>query len=290
VKQIRRFKIQSIFVLLLLVQASCIKKTIKIPEEQRLLPAKTAMRADLFKGLEEKSKKIQTMQGKMAIVLSGGGPKSGVLTQYHETTAVVVVNRPNFIHLKVQLPIILTTVADMVADGIQYKIWIPFKNQFMTGDAKAPVTAKGTVADLRPQQFMEGLFVDIGPYLNKPQVKYLFEEAVEGRRSYYVFSFIDVSGEEAQLLEKVWIDRSDDLQVGRKQLFGKDGRIESDVEYSNYHSEDGIPFPQVIVLHLPVQDYTVRMTFQKTAFNEKLAENSFALEKPEGSEQVQLEK
>jgi outer membrane lipoprotein-sorting protein len=284
----KRILTKILIAVLLLVGTACIKRTRKVPEELRLLPAKNATRAELFQGLEEKSKQIQTMQGKMTIVLSSGGPKSGVLTDYHETTGLVVVERPSLIFIKVQVPLILSTVADMVANGMQYRIWVPLKNQFMIGDATAPANAKGTVSDLRPQQFLDGLFVDIRPYLNKPQVKYLFEEAVLGRRSYYVFSFIDVSGEEAQLLEKVWIDRSDDLEVGRKQVFGKDGRVESDVSYSNYHKEEGIQFAQDIVLQLPVQDYTVKMTFLKTTFNEKVPENVFNLERPEGAELVQL--
>src|SRR4030095_5395512 len=110
------------------------------------------------------------------------------------------------------------------------------KNQCMVGEWKAPVAVKGTISDLRPQQLLDGLFVDIRPYLNNPKVKPVLEEAVLDRRSYYVFSFIDFSGEEAQLLEKIWVDRSDGLEIGRKQLFGKDGRIESDVSYSNYQS------------------------------------------------------
>jgi outer membrane lipoprotein-sorting protein len=284
----KRIVCKIFLLILVLVGSGCIKRTRKLPEELRLLPAKTSPRDGLFNELEEKSKQIQTMQGKMTIVLSSGGPKSGVLTAYHETSGMVVVDRPNRIYLKVQVPLILSTVADMVADGIQYRIWVPLKNQFMVGDVKAPVNVKGTVSDLRPQQFLDGLFVDIRPYLDNPKVKAVLEEAVVDRRSFYVFSFIDLSGEEAQLLEKIWIDRSDDLEVGRKQVFGKDGRIESDVSYSNYQSEGEIRFPHDIVLQLPVQDYTIKMTFLKTNFNEPVPETVFNLERPEGAELVQL--
>jgi outer membrane lipoprotein-sorting protein len=285
---VKKTHISKLLLVLVLAGCGCVKKTRTIPEELRLLPAKTATREEVSKRLEEKSKQIQTMQGKMTIVLSSGGPKSGVLTNYHETSGMVVVERPSRIYIKVQVPLILSTVADMVADGIQYRIWVPLKNQFMVGDVKAPVNVKGTVSDLRPQQFLDGLFVDIRPYMNNPNIKAVFEEAVLDRRSYYVFSFVDVSGEEAQLLEKIWVDRSDDLEVGRKQLFGKDGRIESDVLYSSYKTEGEISFPQDIVLQLPVQDYSVKMTFVKTTFNEPVSESVFNLERPEGAELVKL--
>ena len=113
------------------------------------------------------------------------------------------------------------------------------------------------------------------------------EETVEGRRSYYVFSFINIAGPEAELLEKLWIDRTD-MQVSRKQVFGKDGRIEMDVEYSSYQSEDGKTFPQIVMIQRPVEDYSFKMTFQKTTLNQTLSEDAFSLERPEGAELVRL--
>src|SRR5206468_208656 len=115
----------------------------------------------------------------------------------------------------------------------------------------------------------------------------IFEEAVVGIHSYYVFSFVDTSGSELQLLEKIWIDRTD-LEVGRRQIFGKDGRVEQDVEYQEYHHEDGIPFPKTMVIHRPIEDFTVKLTFQQTTMNEKLDAKVFELPRPDGSQLMQL--
>ena len=272
---------------LLLVPASCISRKRVLPEEQRLLPAKSATRNELFQELEARSNSIQTLQGTISLDLSGGGAKSGVLTEYHQTTGYVVVDRPRQIRFKVVAPIVLSTVADMVSDGRQYRVSIPVKNQFLVGDVNGPANSKTALANLRPQHHLDGLFVDVRPYLNNPQVKSVFEEAVQGRRSYYVFSFINTGGPEAQLIEKLWIDRMD-MQVSRKQVFGKEGRLETDVEYSKYKADGAGSFPQTVVIQRPVEEYTVKMTFQKTRLNEKLADDAFNLERPEGSELVQL--
>ena len=42
------------------------------------------------------------------------------------------------------------------------------------------------------------------------------------------------------------------------------------------------------MIQRPIEDYTLKMTFQKTALNDKLPDNAFNLERPEGSELVQL--
>jgi len=280
-------KAEIVLILLLLFPASCISRKRVLSEEQRLLPTKTATRSELVQELEARSNSIQTLQGTVSLDLSGGGAKSGVLTEYHQTTGYVVVDRPKQIRFKVVAPIVLSTIADMVSDGRQYRVSIPVKNQFLVGDVNAPANSKTALANLRPQHLLDGLFIDVRPYLNKAQVKSVLEEAVQGRRSYYVFSFINIGGSEAQLMEKLWIDRTD-MQVSRKQVFAKEGRLETDVEYLDYQSEGAESFPQTVVIQRPLEEYTLKMTFQKAAFNQKLGEDTFNLERPEGSELVRL--
>jgi len=280
-------KAEIVLILLLLFPASCISRKRVLPEEQRLLPAKTATRGELVQDLEAKSNSIQTLQGTVSLDLSGGGAKSGVLTEYHQTTGYVVVDRPKQIRFKVVAPIVLSTIVDMVSDGRQYRVSIPVKNQFLVGEVNAPANSKTALANLRPQHLLDGLFIDVRPYLNKAQVKSVLEEAVQGRRSYYVFSFINIGGSEAQLMEKLWIDRTD-MQVSRKQVFAKEGRLETDVEYLDYRSEGAESFPQTVVIQRPLEEYTVKMTFLKAAFNQKLADDTFNLERPDGSELVRL--
>jgi outer membrane lipoprotein-sorting protein len=271
----------------MLVQASCIKKTTLVPQSQRLLPALNATRPELLQGLQQKSKQIKTLKATMALDLSRGGAKSGVLDEYRQTKGYVLVDRPAHIRVQVQMPLVLTTVAVMVSDGQQFRVSIPIKNQFAVQDVDAPIDPKNSLSSLRPQIFLDGLFVDITPYLSKPAVKSTFEEAVVGIHSYYVFSFIDMEGAEAELRERIWIDRTN-LEVARKQVFGKDGKLETDVDYRDYERDRAIPFPKTIVIHRPSEDFTVKMTFQQTQVNETLEAKVFELQRPDGAELVQL--
>jgi len=287
VKYLVTSKLRIVFILLLVIQASCISRKRILSQDERLLPAKTSTREELLHQLEERSSSVQTLQGTIFLDLSGGGAKSGVLTEYHQTTAYVVVDRPRQIRFKVVVPIVLSTIADMVSDGREVRVSIPFKNQFVVGAASEPLVTKTALANLRPQHLLDGLFVDIRPYEKNPEVKSSLEEIVQGRRSYYVFSFIDFAGPYAQMLEKLWIDRTD-LQISRKEVFGNDGRIETEVEYSNYQTDGESSFPHTIVIQRPVEEYTLKMAFQKATLNQKLAEDTFNLERPAGSDLVQI--
>src|SRR5262245_48706415 len=106
------------------MQVSCIKKTIVVPEAERLLPAKNATRAELLQGLHDRSKQVETLKATVALDFTRGGAKSGVLDEYRQTKGYVLVERPAHIRIQVQMPIVLTTVAIMVSDGQEYRVSI----------------------------------------------------------------------------------------------------------------------------------------------------------------------
>jgi outer membrane lipoprotein-sorting protein len=281
-------KLRIIIVLLLLGQVGCISVSRRrvVPAAERPLPAKTVSRADLLMGLEEKSKQIRTLQATVALDASGGALTTGVLTEYRQTKGFVVVDRPSHIRIKAQAPLALATVFDMVSDGKQYRVSIPIKNKFIVGNANTPGKEKNPILNLRPQHIVNALFVDVMPYVANSKVRSILEEAVEGRQSYYIFSFINIAEDTAQLIEKLWIDRGN-LEVTRKQIFGVDGKVDTDVQYSEYQLQGDVSFPSVILIQRPTDDYSLKMTFQKTSVNEKLAADAFILEQPPGAELVQ---
>ena len=287
------FKLRFVFVLFVLAQAGCsglVRTRVKIPENERLLPAKDATADDLFQGLQEKSKQIETLKGTMTVEFTKGGAKTGVLDEYRETKGYVAVDRPSHIRIQVQAPIVLSTLAIMVSDGQEYRLSIPIKSQYAVEDINAPISTDNSLSNLRPSIFLDALFVDVMPYIGKPNVKIGFEESVVGPHSYYVFSFYDISeGDFLKVKEKIWIDRTN-LEVGKKEMFGKDGKLEEEVEYENYIPVNGISYPKVINLHRPIEDFSVKMTFQQTTMNEKLEEKLFELPRPEGYKIVRLTK
>ena len=110
--------------------SGCIVRRTRVPDNQRPLPVQTRSFKDLLQDLEARSRAIKTLRvAKVLFLPSEGARKKGEMT----TTRVAVpgfilVNRPNDIRIRLNLPLLGTTGADMVSDGQQYKVWIPFNN------------------------------------------------------------------------------------------------------------------------------------------------------------------
>jgi outer membrane lipoprotein-sorting protein len=282
-----------LLVVVVLVQSSCIKKTISLPPNQRPLAAKEATRTELLKALQDRSTQVNTLTASTVYLdTTQGSAKSGVLDQYRQTRGVIVVERPSHIRVQVQVPVVLTTVATMVSDGKKWSLLVPYPtNKFGEWDVDAPIRPTNSIKDLRPQVFLEGLFVDIRPYLNKPNIRFGTEEQINGIHSYYVITVNDnmTAAPFEDVLEKIWIDRFD-LRVARKQVFGKNGSLQTDVQYQNYQDVGGIPFPLEVEIERPAEGLKVKLTFQMETlkFNEKVDTSVWDLPRPEGAETIDL--
>jgi outer membrane lipoprotein-sorting protein len=258
-----------------------------VPAQNLPFPAKVATRSELLDDLLKIGQSIDTLKATVTLEASGGALTTGVLTSYRETRGFLIVKRPSHIRLKGEAPLALATVFDMVSDGEIFKVSVPLQNTFIIGDTNTITEAENPVLNLRPQHVMNALFVDISRYMEDERVLAVMEEAVEGRKSFYVLMFVDNSQDVALLTEKLWIDRRD-LTVVRKQMFGKDGVVETEVNYSQYETWDGINFPREVFIQRPVEDYSVKMEFMKTDLNTDLPGNVFFLPAPVGSELVRV--
>ena len=77
-------------------------------------------------------------------------------------------------------------------------------------------------------------------------------------------------------------------QVTRKIHYREDGNIEADVRYSNYDKVDSIQFPKLIMINRPIENYTLEMKFEKLSLNKPVQDSQFTLERPEGSDDLDL--
>ncbi len=277
--------------MLMLLSAGCISISRKkvVPPDERMLPAQTKTKASLLQDLETQSKAVSTLVGRMTLAVSTGSTKSGVIDKYTQTSGLLLVDRPG--EIRIQATLLGATVFDMVSDGLQYKASIPI-NKFLAAPANAPATCENPLYNLRPQNILDALFVSVTPYVSNPRVVPLLEETTSGRNSYYVMTFADVDlpGKNGEILEKTWIDRLS-LDVSRRQLFGKDGRLETDAQYSQFETIGGTRFPQTILIERPVEDTSLKITFQPGTLelNGPVTAQQFQLDRPEGSQMIDME-
>jgi hypothetical protein len=286
-----RIASRTTFVVLLfalaLMPVGCISRTRVIPPNQKLLPAQTLSRPELLQKLKDRSNAIQTLTAGAALDLSGGGIETGEITEWRQTTGTILVQRPDQIHVVVKVPVLGSRGADMVSDGRHFNLWIPSEGKWVVGDSNAPGAESNPVKNLRPKHILDALFINVLPYLNAPGAVTTLKEAIQGQRSYYIVEFVSTASPEAQIAEEIWVDRTD-LEVSRKIVYAKDGKVESNIEFLEYEPVNGIPFPHVINLQRPIEHYGLKMTFQTTKLNEQLPDNAFLLEKPNDAKVIEL--
>jgi len=75
--------------------------------------------------------------------------------------------------------------------------------------------------------------------------------------------------------------------LARQKLYDE-GRTVSDISYHEFKDFDGGDYPSVIDFARPQEDYSLRIRISKAVLNETLRDEQFALEQPEGTEQVDL--
>ena len=277
----------SVAITLLFIAGCGVSQTRVLPPNELPFPAKVATRSELLDILTKTGQSVRTLTARVTLVASGGAMTTGALTSYRETNGTLIVRRPNHIRLKGEAPLALATVFDMVSDGELFRVSVPIRNTFIIGDNTAVTKEENPVLNLRPQHVMEALFVDVREYLSNPRFLAAMEQQVEGRRSFYVFSFIDGTLSNPQMIERVWIDRRN-FTVARKQVFAKDGVIQTDVEYDSYQALEGVIFPQHISIKRPLEDYAVQISFVRTTINETLPDDAFFLAAPPGAELIRV--
>jgi outer membrane lipoprotein-sorting protein len=279
-------------VALSLLLSGCFVRKISVPQNQRLLPAQTRSFSEILQILAERSQAVKSLKAvKVVFEPSAGGRKKNELTEVRPIDGYLLVNRPNDIHIHLDAPFLKSTLADMVSDGREYRVWSPLDNNFYVGRADEPIKMAKADFQLPPPNDIAGaLFVDIAPYLDNPAKYKLFQtEAVAGQRSYYVMRVVDIEDHsiEAHALEEIWIDRTN-MEIARQVMYGKEGVLLMDTDFSGYPSSGESIFPKIVKIHRPVEDVNLTIRFDRAEPNVALPPESFRLPQPDGSDLIRM--
>jgi hypothetical protein len=133
----------------------------------------------------------------------------------------------------------------------------------------------------------------------------LFEEFDFAVSRYYILTLLrQTNSGKFEIARKIWYNRVD-LHVSRVQLFGAGGRLDSDIEYSDWQpaaapslaaagtsaAASGGPqtlFARDIHIWRPQDDYKLEIQIQKLTLNELISGDRFALAQPDGTDIVHV--
>jgi hypothetical protein len=270
-----------------------VKTTHNLPATQ-IVVAKDATREELLEKYNAMAKGIKSVNATVELKPTAGSKYSGVIEEYHEVKAFLLAERPAYIRMIGQAPVIGKTVFDMASDAESFRVSIPSKNKFLVGPIALERNGGNPIENLRPQHLLDAL---LWTEIRKEEAV-LFEEFNDEKARYYVLTVLR-GGYRTEILRKIWFNRAD-LQVARLQEFGPKGVLLSDVHFADWQPLTGdqeqggaappgvTAFPHSIQIDRPHDDYHLDLQVTKLMLNEDLPAERFKLEQPAGSELVHV--
>jgi hypothetical protein len=256
----------------------------------------TATKAELIERYDQLAASITSLNAGVTLKLTAGSAYTGIIEQYHEVTGFILAQKPSDIRVIGQAPVVGTDIFDMESDGKTFHIFIPSKNQFLTGPANLEKTSAKPIENLRPQHLINAIFWE--PIPREDPV--LLEETALPTASYYVLTVarpaVPSAPESAgaapasadwELASKIWFDRAD-LDLARIQIFDTGGKLSSDVQYSGWDNFGTVRYPRQILLSRPQGDYQLQIGITKLTTNEPIPPERFVLRQPAGTRLVRV--
>jgi outer membrane lipoprotein-sorting protein len=262
-----------------------VKQTSRVPVSEQALPAKTANLEDLARLVNDAAQDVQSLKLTVIYQLTGGSINTGQISNYRETDGFILLKKPEQIRLIGQA--FKVTVFDMASDGKEFRIYVPPKNKFIHGLNNQEIRSRPDIpVNLRPQHIFQALAIQ--PLALQRDRHFLFlEEDQEGKRKYYILNVVTRGDRSIALQRKIWIDRFD-LSLTRQKMFDADGKVLSDIAYSDLRDFDGGRYPGIIDFRRPQEDYSLRIRVSKGTINDSLRPEQFVLEQPPGTELIDL--
>jgi outer membrane lipoprotein-sorting protein len=270
-----------------------VSKKQNVPATQ-IVVAKEATREGLLEKYNAMARGVKSLNATVELKPTTGSKYSGVIEEYHEVKAFLLAQRPAYVRVIGQAPVIGKTIFDMTSDGQSFWVSIPSKNKFLVGAVTEQRSSNKPIENLRPQHLLDAL---LWTEVRKEEAV-LFEEFNDEKARYYVLTVLR-GGYRTEILRKIWFNRAD-LQVARLEEFGPKGVLLSDVRYSDWEavtsdqeqasaSPSAISaFPRTIQIDRPHDDYLLNLQVTKLMLNEEIPADRFTLEQPSGSELVRV--
>src|SRR6266851_9508016 len=288
-------RIWGLLVAFLVVHASgciTIKRRTQVKKEE-IPPQLTSGEEELLASYNNQVRAVQSLQATVDLIPTTGTTYSGVIEEYHDVPGFILAQRPATVRMIGQAPVVAKNIFDMVSDGNEFRIYIPSKNSFLVGPTALVRPSKKPLENLRPQHIVEALFWPELP----PTANVLFEQFDFNVSRYYILTLLrQAEGGKFEIARKIWYSRTD-LRVSRVQLFGAGGKLDADIEYSDWEpvpAAGGAPateqasFARDIHIWRPQDDYKLEIKILKLTLNEPISPERFELAQHAGTDLLRV--
>jgi outer membrane lipoprotein-sorting protein len=276
--------------------AGCItiKRRTEVKKEQ-IRPQLEASEESLLKSYNEQVRSVKSLQATVDLIPTTGTTYSGVIEEYHDVPGFILAERPATVRVIGQAPVVAKNIFDMVSNGKEFRVYIPSKNTFLVGPTALMRPSKKPLENLRPQHIVEALFWPELP----PSANVLFEQFDFNVSRYYVLTLLrQAEIGKFEIARKIWYNRID-LRVSRVQIFGSGGKLDADIEYSDWQpapvgaagssgTNEQTLFARDVHIWRPQDDYKLEIKILKLTLNEPITPDRFELAQPAGTELLRV--
>jgi outer membrane lipoprotein-sorting protein len=253
------------------------------------VPLRTATKAELLTAYSQLAHGVTSINAGVTMQLTAASSYTGVITQYHQVEGFLLAQRPSSIRVIGQAPVIGTNIFDMVSDGQTFQIFIPSRNQFLTGPAQLEKPSEKPVENLRPQHLLEAVFWQ--PVAASEPV--LVEQVTDAGKPYYVLTVARAKGgsgaesSDWEIARKIWFERTG-LTMARLEEYGDQGVLEADISFAQWDVSSGASYPKQITLARPTDGYTLVLSILKLTPNQEITADRFVLAQPPNAQVVHV--
>jgi hypothetical protein len=286
--ELRRVAAIVAFLCSVLLLTSCLARR-RVITRNKSTPTQKLLTADketLLKLIENQAQSIETISATVDMAPSVGSVIKGKITEYKDFLAYIRFRKPTNIRIIGLYPVVRNKAFDMASDGTVFRLYLPSKNQLITGgNEPVIVPSANKLENLRPSFFLDALLIP--PPTNK-QICLRVDFTDEDNAVYNLRCLETETDGSLHSVRDVWFSRLN-LHIVRQVTYDATGEILTDARYSDWKIFHGVAFPRVIDINRPQDEFGVVITLEKIEFNKAVGDEQFVLEQPpKGTELVVL--
>jgi hypothetical protein len=285
----------AILLLALLPLTGCILR--HHPPEKLISTAqlKEATLEQLVETINSSASRLQTLNDTIDLDVSVGGPKKGEVTDYTSIGGYLLVRKPDMLRMIGLVPVVRSTLFDMVSNGKTFDLSIPPQQKFIIGTNQVGRPSEKPLENLRPQTILDALLLKA---IDQNEIAVLEQgtETVKDPKRHkdaeqadYVVNVIRKEDNRYFLSRKIVFSRVD-LLPHRQFIYGKQGELLTDASYETFTDYGGgISLPSSIKIERPIEEYEIFLRVLKARLNEPIENEKFSLPQPPGSQLINLD-
>jgi hypothetical protein len=244
---------------------------------------------ELLSSTNARYSELNSMVLPVQISTMTGGSMQGVVKESISFKGYIIIEKPQMIHVLLQVPLLGSRALDMVSDGSRFKMLIPPQHCAIVGSDVSLPSQKGLYS-LRPAVILDSLLIQ---GRGDDQVVSMTQDSrvvpnPNKRKDYiqepdYDIEFLSQpDGPVAHTLRVLHISRVNLLPY-RQDIYNADGKVVTQAVYTNYEKFGDIQFPTRIVIQRPLDELGLTIVVAKPTFNQKLQPDQFELMIPPGT-------